>query len=298
MKEINTPKELYHYTSLETFFNIIRGNELWFFDTLSNYDKNEYILVEKKIKEVFKKQYNYDCRKKGKEIAHSYYSLSLTSEEDSFFHFHKYANENTGVCICFDVDKFTSALNNMYHINNGKIIDIVPMSYKKNYELEEIIIQEIENNNKLFNLETAVENDKHLEQLYNTIYYKLSKVVKSSNYKAENEYRFFYNDMRKSANILLNCLDGNEINETKKDTLLEIMHKVDKQLGYKEDFVCANGKIRKCCKINITPIINKNIISKIIIGSKCKNSIDDIKVFLKHYDISIKQVVSSQINID
>ena len=300
MEENKLPKELYHYTSLETFYNIIKGKELWFFESITNYDKDEFTFFEKKLKEVFKQQFNFDCREIGRAKISPDYSLSLTSEEDSFFHFHKYSNENTGVCICFDTEAFTNALNTLYNIHKGNIINIVPMSYKNNSELEKIIIQEIENDKKLiFNSNISSDNDEHLENLYHSIYAKYARLVKSSNYKSENEYRFFYHNMWKRANILMNCLDDNDnINEEITDKLTKIMNIVDVQLGYKEDFVCANGKIRKCCKINIKPIINQNIISKIIIGSKCKNSVEDIKAFLKYNNFPIKKVVSSQINID
>ena len=300
MEENKLPKELYHYTSLETFYNIVKGKELWFFDTLSNYDKNEYSLVDKKIREVFKKEYNYDCRERVKEIAVADYSLSLTSEEDSFFHFHKYANGNTGICICFVTDAFTSALNNIYHINNGNIIDIVPISYRNDRELERIITQEIEDDKKsLLILDEDRDNKEVLENLYKSIYSKYAKIIKSNNYKAENEYRFLYNDITSYLNIILDCIDGEGlIDEKRLDKLSSIKEQNDKILKYKEDFVCANGKIRKCCKINIEPIIDKKIISKIIIGSKCKNSVEDIKAFLRFNNFPIEKVVSSQINID
>lgn len=302
MEENKLPKELYHYTSLETFYNIIKGKELWFFESITNYDKDEFTFFEKKLKEVFKQQFNFDCREIGRAKISPDYSLSLTSEEDSFFHFHKYANENTGVCICFDTEAFTSALKNLYHINKGNIIDAVPMSYQNDSELGKYIIQEINKTQEIFsflkiNNETNVEN--MLEKLHYSIYIRFAKIIKRENYKIENEYRFFYNGMIAYINILLNSLNNDGyINNEKNEELRSIIKQVNEKLRLKEDFVCANGKIRRCCQINIAPIINQNIISKIIIGSKCKNSVDDIKAFLEYNNVHVAQVVSSQINID
>ena len=104
MEAQNNPKYLYHYTSIETFFKIITGKELWLFDSTTNYDKNESSLVREKLDKIFKNEYNFENYEE-ENLDDEDYSLSLTSEEDSFFHFHRYAGENTGVCICFDMEK-------------------------------------------------------------------------------------------------------------------------------------------------------------------------------------------------
>ena len=306
MEEKELPKELYHYTSLETFFNIITGKELWFFDAMSNYDKNEISYVDKKIKEVFKKKYNFDCEIDGRSMISPNYSLSLTSEADSYFHFHKYASENTGVCLCFDIEKLTSLVNHLYNIETGRIIDVSPIFYENDEELENLIMQEISNcDSEAFknDLKTiGFKEKKHvdiLENLYKSIYYKFAKITKGHSYKAEHEFRFFYNDIIAYVDIILNCFDEyGLLDEDKLSKLNLIKEKSDKLLGLKEEYKCLNGKIRKCCRINIAPFINQNIISKIIIGCKCKNTVDEIKAFLDFNNVRIQQVLMSEINID
>lgn len=305
MEENKLPKELYHYTSLETFYNIVKGKELWFFDTLSNYDKNEYSLVEKKIKEVLKKEgYSTEGINIERTLGGPYYSLSLTSEDDSFFHFHKYANENFGVCIGFDTEALTSALNRLYKISEGDIIHIVPMYYQNDKQLEALITQQFKIDEEKLGLNKISDNNPLrtvvLNNVVSALLYKFAKIIKSSNYKTENEYRFFYSEADALISIILSCTDrlSKKTNKTMLEELALNKENVNKLLRFKEDFVCANGKIRRCCQINIAPIINQNIISKIIIGSKCKNSVDDIKAFLEYNNVHVAQVVSSQINID
>lgn len=307
MEKKELPKELYHYTSLETFFNIIRGKELWFFETSTNYDKNEFSYVEKIIWEIIKEKCNFECKKIEKHTQYPDYSLSLTSEEDSYFHFHKYANENTGVCLCFNIEKFMSSINKLYQIKKGKIIDTVSMFYLNDMDLKELIINEIQYSDlgvalqKAMNKGLAIEEISDLIQnLYSYIYYKFAKITKSDSYKGENEYRFLYCTIAKYANALSNCMnaEGSDIDQKKQEEMIRNISQADKILGLKEEFVCANGKIRRCCKINIAPFINQNIISKIIIGCKCKNTVDEIKAFLDLNNIRIQQVLRSKINID
>lgn len=115
---------VYHYTSIDTLFNIIKNQSVWLMDLHSSMDKNELDYAENLIKEL---------SKTGIEDLTflptiNFYALSCTSCKDSYFHFNSYGDSCKGVAIGINTQFMRDALNEdcerelKYHLNFYDVI--------------------------------------------------------------------------------------------------------------------------------------------------------------------------------
>lgn len=104
--------ELYHYTSLNTLFKMVKSREIWMCSTGSMNDRKEtlyYIeLLEKRLAEYnhedfFKQVYN--------QIPFNYkYALCLSREKDDAAQWERYGDFATGVCLAINVAELYKCL--------------------------------------------------------------------------------------------------------------------------------------------------------------------------------------------
>lgn len=107
------PKILYHYCSVETFYNIIVNKTLWLTDSFSTNDYMENRWINKKIDELLPKYINNDNSQRFKNVFDQYMInnyipfISCFSEDgDLLSQWRAYANDGRGVSIGFNTDYF------------------------------------------------------------------------------------------------------------------------------------------------------------------------------------------------
>ena len=127
----------YHYTSINSLYNIIMSRELWLTNLKSSNDKSErYYTVNHMLKDMDEiinnstddnfKQYlsllkksfethmpdlkNYLKKSDG-------YSLSLTDKKDNLSHWERYASSYSGVCIGINMDKLNVNFKDYSHFS-------------------------------------------------------------------------------------------------------------------------------------------------------------------------------------
>lgn len=112
MKE-NIPKVLYHYCSIETFYNIVINKNLWLTDSYSTNDYMENRWILSKIKQVLTTIINDDNREYFDKVIQTYNMnniipfISCFSETgDLLSQWRAYTNDGTGLAIGFNTDYF------------------------------------------------------------------------------------------------------------------------------------------------------------------------------------------------
>lgn len=107
------PQVLYHYCSVETFYNIIVNKTLWLTDSFSTNDYMENRWINKKIDEILPEYMNEGNRQRFEDIFLQYNVndyipfISCFSEEgDILSQWRAYANDGRGVSIGFNTAYF------------------------------------------------------------------------------------------------------------------------------------------------------------------------------------------------
>lgn len=116
-------QRLYHYTSLRSFFGIIKNKELWFGNTVSMNDKMEL----REFTDSLRAAVSEDCPEKKEEVNHIWaqidrksaerfpYAMCFSSRPDDAAQWERYADMASGVCIVMDTDKLTQ----LFHSHLG-----------------------------------------------------------------------------------------------------------------------------------------------------------------------------------
>lgn len=140
-RENDYGNRLYHYTSLNTFFSMIRNREIWMSSMGSMNDKKETVyyieMLENELsgydsKNFFEKIYT--------QIPLSYkYAFCLSTEKDDAAQWERYADSARGVCLAFNVGELCKCLygyndimfNRVFY--NDSITDDRYLQILKNY---------------------------------------------------------------------------------------------------------------------------------------------------------------------
>lgn len=114
---------LYHYTSLRSFFGIIKNKELWFGNTVAMNDKMEL----REFTESLRNAVSQDFPEKKNEVDALWaqidrkaaerfpYAMCFSSRPDDAAQWERYADKASGVCIVMD----TNILTQLFHSHLG-----------------------------------------------------------------------------------------------------------------------------------------------------------------------------------
>lgn len=105
-------KRLYHYTSLNTFFSMIRSKEIWLTNTGTMNDRKEISYYVERLENELS-EYDNDgfFEKVYEQIPLSYkYAFCLSTENDDAAQWERYGNSAEGVCISFSVAELCKCL--------------------------------------------------------------------------------------------------------------------------------------------------------------------------------------------
>lgn len=114
---------LYHYTSLNTFFNMIKSREIWMSNTGSMNDRKETLhfieMIEKELALYEKTDF---FEKVYKQIPLNYkYAFCLSTEKDDAAQWERYGDSAMGVCLGFNVEELCKCLYGYSDIMFNKV---------------------------------------------------------------------------------------------------------------------------------------------------------------------------------
>jgi len=262
---------VYHYCSVETFFNIIKYKKLWLSDSEYMNDNKEGIwideVVEKTIKDFIKKtplekeklealqdEYN-------KLENYKYYFMSFSKNGDLLSQWRGYADDGFGVAIGFQ---------------SGLIYDILKIpeqnnTVSKNMRAKSDIFQfsstDIEYKNNLIKdiIEKYLTNGTLEDADVDALLIKNDAIgCKHYSFEEEKEFRIVYSPDIESQKFEANKHFDNAV----------------KKLS-KKDYRVSNNQIIPYYEFDFATDGNSLLIPKIILGPKCKLQKNDIKEFLK-----------------
>lgn len=275
MEEYNRTDEkhiVYHYCSIETFFNIIKDKKLWLSDSEYMNDNKEGIwideVVEKNIKELIEtnplqKEKLESLRDEYNKLEYyKHYFMSFSKNGDLLSQWRGYADDGYGVAIgfqsglIFDILKIPPKNNDVFKLSGEKAkSNIFKFSYTDIKYKNNLIKDSIKEY-----LATGVLKD---ADIYALLIKNDAIGFKHYSFKEEKEFRIIY-----SPSIENQEFKGNK-------HLDNAMNKLSKK-----DYRVSNNQIIPYYKFDFSTDNNSLLIPKIILGSKCNLKIDDIQEFL------------------
>lgn len=280
------PKTLYHYCSLQTFYNIVKSRSFWLTDISKSNDSQELKWIKGKCKDYISKawlEYAKAVIKKGdfgKNNFDRYYELQsnlddfydfdtercwafcLTERPDHLGQWRGYADDGKGIAIGFK----SSYFNRLY--KEGVVED--PLECNVSFDVIQYKEKEIEElfyeTGKLSTINDQMNSDEVIGILKYSVVRALllAPFYKSEKFSEEKEWRFVFS-------IYLSDLMNGVNPKTKFANRFP-----NKELGY--DYIIRNQEL--VSHIVFTDDSLASNISDIWIGPKCKVSAIDVKLFL------------------
>lgn len=214
---------VYHYTTLETFYNILASYKesedkeyltFWASNALNQNDLSELSLrvkdiiavvqdIEKDMSLTIKKMstvINEDWIPSltGYKIKESFddmlrnakyspYTVSFSKKEDSLLMWSMYGNNGTGVCLAFDPQKLIWPQSQLQYIADTVIYDKEPIYYRNVIEqYYDIYRKEVEYDNLLQSIYVKK------QEFFVSMLWHIAPFIKNKAFKDEAEYRIAY----------------------------------------------------------------------------------------------------------
>lgn len=300
----------YHYTSLNSLYEIIQNKTFWltglsssndklelyykmksFIDNIDQIIKNE---IDKNKKEYFilmKKSLDNNKELFEKSISDSKepFALSLSIKKDNLTHWDRYAEKCSGVCIGLNVSAMKIYYSRMNcQIFGDSIFDIGKVIYDDN--IMTYLNTYIINGFKLIEkMNESSENesfqDTILKQGYMIlaiIYLRMKQFIKNSSFVDEDEVRLFFDAVSIKRTIhLIDLMKGNvrdELYNNIRKNFIELVKKLDIQNPY---FAMFGTGIRSYRKLCLKEIWGSGIIPEIVLGPMCVQNKMELKKILK-----------------
>ena len=276
--EYETPKNLYHYCSLSTFYNIIKNQSIWVSDLRKSNDFLEIVwlrqLFEHKMNEEFNKfipkvpanslDQFIEMRRNISECFRIEFSKTwafcLSEEKDLLSQWRGYADNGSGISIGFKGD-FLDKLCTLYtspYKNPKATIFFDKVSYSKEEAINcidiETCLSKCSNCNTISDFKTTI--CRAMTEIG-----KEAPFFKNPAFIEEKEWRIVIT-------YIMDRFSGADLSGFNTD---------DYQFG-KLNYIVSNNTLVSHFEIKFPNI--KNAISEIVIGPKCTESIVDIKHFL------------------
>jgi hypothetical protein len=274
-KEIGQ-REIFHYTSVESFFNIIKNRSLRLSSSKYLNDSQELKIIRELINEenLDKWSIKYD-KNRISEIEQlinnnetkETFIISFSKHQDLLSQWRGYADNSKGVSIGFDVNRLRE-----------RLIEHLPKSMEGE-DLSRIlmkpVIYEVINQCEELRVNEFVKNEKRTISILSTSFWlnSLASLFKSESFKEEDEIRIVYNP---------------QIYMTNEKVI------INGPLP-KLDYFHKNGALKPYFEIDFKS--SADIISSVTIGANSKLTIPELKRFFVNNGISIKNIKISQSNL-
>lgn len=262
---IDTPKNLYHYCSIESFFNIINSKSLWISDGRTMNDSKE----SKDIEELFIElnddslsgfQDSYDFNKKNS------YLFCLSENGDSLNQWRSYANDAEGLCIGFNKHRLEKDLT-PFKLAEGQL------------SLGKVIYRQKEKIKILENLKKKYINgpilDEKLELFY--LYFgknlaNLAHTFKNKSFYQEEEWRVIF---------------------TPSEPQYSIYDYNSNFLASEIKYRASNNQLVRYNVLRWAKMFDSNLINEIVIGPKCGTFTELLREFLDFNNLKRTKIIKS-----
>lgn len=282
---------VYHYTSLQTLYNIIKNQSFWLTDLRSSMDKNEMTYAELLIREKGKVLLGQDFPKLLP--AHNFYSLSCTTYADSYFHFNNYADGCMGVAIGIDPDFLHYGVPNnqcykllAYHLYFANVL--------YDPEIQKLSIEQYIRSHCWADSELDGLKDSILPDTYNTFL----ALIKRPEFTLEQEVRFIYRQDYGGCKTVGLPLGDEKFFSL--DDFLEVVG-LDATSSFEQvkklKYGYFGNRIRKYYEFNLEPFGLTNVIKSITIGPRSRQKADELIEYLVSCNLSSVKVINSKIEL-
>lgn len=270
------PSKLYHYTSLDAFFNIIKTKKMRLTSVFNMNDKKEaiwfYRLLDSQIAQLHLLQNRIVniIKEITRVNLQDAYSTCFTTLKDKNGKWDTYGAKHTGVC--FEINpKILPVTRDLPMRDSEGVMCLntcafLKVNYSQNLQkktIKDILKLALTDKGKIFN--------------YANYLSKLAYTCKNPAYSDENEWRILYTPLCKNPTQKIEIVDNKEFKISSIKSHIK------------------NGKPSQYCEI---PILD-GFITKVIIGSECTATIDDIKTLLANsqYNTTEYPIVIENTNI-
>lgn len=195
---------LYHYTNIDSFFNIIKNKTLWCSPASSLNDSKELIWAFDKVRELIEERKNEQNKKMFEKLLEemkandSAYICSLSKNGDLLSQWRAYANDGYGVALGFDTECFNpNRFDTDKEETLGLTLENIHKQAKKNL-LDDIVYDDTKQTQKLNDILDKFEkqSEKHhynWSSLCTQIFVnQLSFFFKNPAFSEEDEMRVVY----------------------------------------------------------------------------------------------------------
>lgn len=248
-------EHLYHYTSMQSFFGIIKNKELWLGNAATMNDKTELLYFTQGLKNALLEDYpekqheiNRLWSKIDEAVQKGYpFAMCLSTLSDDAAQWERYASGGTGVCIDVNI----KALAQLFHNHSGFLNSVFYGSDIRQHDHLKIVSEYL-SNGKWYDLENE---DRWISNLIAT-----ACCHKHKSFSPENETRMI---------VLSELVD---------------LHSADGV--FHVEYECLNNQIKKVLKVDIKTLCRlehislDSIFDGVLIGPKSLQHIGTIKEFL------------------
>ncbi len=253
------PSKLYHYTSLDSFCKIVSTKKMYLTSLFNMNDTKEviwfYRLLNSQIAQLHLSQDKIAnaVRAITRINLQDAYSVCFTTLKDKNGKWDTYGVKHTGVCFEINPKILPITRDLPMRDSEGSIClytcAFLKVNYNQNIQkktIKDILKLAIKDKNNFFN--------------YANYLSKVAYTCKNPSYSDENEWRILYTPLCKNPTQKIEILDNKEFKISSIKSHIK------------------NGKPSQYCEI---PILD-GFITKVIIGSKCTATINDIKTLLNN----------------
>lgn len=317
----------YHYTSLNSLYEIIRNRTFWLTNLKTSNDKQELFyktenfisdfteIAEAENNEKTKTYFqlllnslndNREFFNEAVNVKCEPYSLCLSNKRDNLTHWDRYAANSTGVCIAYNV-----AALKVYHsrmnssIFGESIFDIGGVLYNK-ADISKYIrgvaikmfamIVEMKERSHDVNIQSTISKNGYM--ILATICLRIKKFIKNDSFIDENEVRFFHDATSIKTTLHLIDLMRNDLNSELFKNVRKNFLEIIKQYGIQENnFAMFQLSIRSYRKLCLNEIWGSGTIPEIVLGPRCLQDRIELKKFLKNNGLEGTKVSVSKIPI-
>ncbi len=306
-------KVLYHYTSVEALYNIIKKRTFWLVNSKSSNDKTENSFSIATYKDMLRSIQN-TCQQD--EIKHAielflnntekeYYHienkeifiLSLTIQKDNLAHWERYASFRKGISIALSADILEKIREKIHSMFQEDIIRKCELIYTREDGILKIK-NEIENYYNVLHKFPKKHLESSLVVKINSLFSDISLHFKNIFFKDETERRILFDEktMLTRKEILFSAIEmGNKkaLKEIKNE-YLRLLENLDIEKTY---FEPIHGEIRSLHHLCLKDIWGSDLIPEIMLGPNCPQNKEELRAFLDANELNKTKITESEIPI-